>query len=232
MERCRDEGEQRRIEKIGAPPTGRFQQQMGRRPAHGRGKAADQRECGDRAARGEAKNASERREGGIIEGARDRHAEQHPDREIGNRMRGIDERDQAERAQQGTNRHHTVATVSVDQPSGARRNEPRREQREREAAHRKGDRKVAVGRDQRHRQHRRIEDRAPGENLSDAENQHGASGAEEDIAQIGHDGECETTGDDPSTASLRPGREGKLGFAEFDAQRCRDNFISPKHALA
>jgi hypothetical protein len=170
---------------------------MGRRPARGRGKAADQRERGDRAARGKAKNASERRERGIIERAGNRHAKQHPDREIGNRMRGIDERGQAERAQQGTDRHHAVAAVAVDQPSRARRNEPRREQRERETAHRKGDRKAAVGRDQRHRQYRRIEDRAPGKNLSDAENQHGAPGAEEDIVQVGHDGECEATGRRP-----------------------------------
>ena len=158
---------------------------MGRRPAHRRGEAAGERQRGDRPPRGRAENASERGESRIVERGRDRDAEQHPDRQIGDGMLGMDEAEQAERAEERADRHHPMAAVAIDQPARrAGETSPAVSSAEREAAHGEGHRPAALGRDQRHGQHRRIEDRAPGEDLGDAEHQDGAPGAGEDIAEL------------------------------------------------
>ena len=159
---------------------------MGRRPAHRRGEAARERQRGDRPACRRAENAPERREGRIVERGRDRDAEQHPDREIGRGMLGIDERDKSERAEERAERHDAMAAVAVDQAPDPRRDQSRGQQRQRKSAHREGERQAALGRDQRHRQHRRIEDRAPGQDLRDAEHQDGAPGPGDDSAKRGH----------------------------------------------
>ena len=50
------------------------------------------------------------------------------------------------------------------------------------AAHGKGDRPAAFGGDQRQDQHRGVEDRAPGQNLGDAEHRHGAPRPDDEVA--------------------------------------------------
>ena len=44
----------------------------------------------------------------------------------------------------------------------------------------------ALGRDQRDDQHRRVKNRAPGQNLGDTENRYGAPGAVDEVAGSGH----------------------------------------------
>ena len=62
-----------------------------------------------------------------------------------------------------------MAAVAVDRAADERRDQARDQQAEREAAHGEGQRPAGLGRDQRHGQHRRIEDRAPGDDLRDAQ---------------------------------------------------------------
>ena len=186
VQRGGDDGKQSGVDEIGAAPADRLEQHVGHRPAHRRGKASGQGQHRDRAPGSRAEDAAERGKGGIVEARRDGHAQQHPDRKVGDRMRGIDEQGQAEGAEQRADRHDAMSTEAVDQEPDARRSEPRREQRERKAAHREGHRPAALGCDQRHRQDRRIEDRTPGEDLRDAEHQDGAPGAGNDIAKVGH----------------------------------------------
>ena len=86
-------------------------------------------------------------------------------------MIGIHDQEQTQRAQKRADRHHPVSTVPIDQEPHLRRSEPGGEQRERKAAHGEGHRPAALGCDQRHGQHRRIENRAPGKDLGDPEHQ-------------------------------------------------------------
>ena len=89
----------------------------------------------------------------------------------------MDQAEQAERADQRAAGHHDVAAVAVDRAADERRDQAGDQQAEREAAHGERQRPAALGRDQRHGQHRRIEDRAPGDDLRDAEHRHRAPGA-------------------------------------------------------
>src|SRR5262249_56523922 len=86
-------------------------------------------------------------------------------------------------------------------PRGGRA-QPRREQRERKAAHGKGHRPAAFVRNQRHGQDRRIEDRAPSQNLGDAEHKDGAPRAGDGIGQRRHGGS--TAGERRSTPARPP----------------------------
>ena len=184
-----DKREQRGIDEIGAAPSDGLEQQMGGGPAHRRGEAAGKRQRRDRASCRGAEDAAERGEGGIIERRGDGDAEQHPDREIGDGMIGMDEQDADPSArQERADRHDPMSAVAVDQQPDPRRREPGGEQRERKAAHGEGHRPAALGRDQRHGQDRRIEDRAPGKDLRDAEHQDGAPGTGDDFTKRGHDG--------------------------------------------
>jgi len=75
-----------------------------------------------------------------------------------------------------------MATMAVDPAADHRRDQPGRQEPDRQPAHREGERPAALGRDQRHGQHRRIEQCAPGENLRHAEQRHGAPGTEQNVA--------------------------------------------------
>jgi len=90
--------------------------------------------------------------------------------------------------------------MAVNQAADARRHQTCGEQRERKAAHGKAHRPAALVRDQRHGQDRRIEERAPGQNLGDAEHEHGAPGAGDHIAQSGHGGTRRAITLKPSTS--------------------------------
>jgi hypothetical protein len=79
-----------------------------------------------------------------------------------------------------------MTAMTVDQATDQWRHETRHEQREREAAHHEGYRPAAVRSDQRQGQDRRIEDRAPGQDLRDAEHRHGTPGAEDEVADGRH----------------------------------------------
>jgi hypothetical protein len=99
----------------------------------------------------------------------------------------INDENETERGEQCADRHDAMATVAIDQQANPRRDHPGGEQGEREAAHGKCHGPAALGRNERDCQHRWIEDRAPGENLRDAEHQDGAPGTGDDIAKRGHD---------------------------------------------
>ena len=136
VQRRADRGEQRGIDQIGAAPADRADQEMRRRPAHGRGEAAGEREHRDRPARGGAEDAPERREGRIVERGAEARAEHHPDREIGRPdARRTTRPQQAERADQRAGGHHHMAAVAVDRPADERRHQAGDQQAEREAAH-------------------------------------------------------------------------------------------------
>src|SRR5262249_54189012 len=79
-----------------------------------------------------------------------------------------------------------MAAMAVNGAADERRHETAEEQAEREAAHGERDRPAAIGGDQRHGQHRRIEDRAPGEDLRDAEHRHRAPRADEEVTHTRH----------------------------------------------
>ncbi len=187
------------IDEIRALPSHGVEQQMGHGPAHGRGEAARKRKRGDGASCPGPKDTTERSKGRIVQGCSGRDAEQHPDREISGGMGGIDDQGETKRGEERADGHDPMSTVAVDQQAHAWRHEAGREQREREAAHGKAHRPAALVRDQRHGQDRRIEDCAPGQNLGDAEHEHGAPGAGDHIAQSGHD--RSTVGEIDSTLS-------------------------------
>ena len=96
-----------------------------------------------------------------------------------------------------------MSAVPIDQQPHSGGSKPGGEQRQRKAAHGERHRPAALRRDQRDGQHRRIEDRAPGKDLRDAEHQDGAPGTGEDIAKVGHFGTLRVKGVEPST--LAPG---------------------------
>ena len=102
---------------------------------------------------------------------------------------------------------------AIDRAPDVRRDQAGDQQPDREAAHGEGDRPAALGRDQRHDQHRRVEDRAPGQNLGDAEHRHGAPGAVDEVAASGHgaagaNDDCRVTSSTPARLRLmRAGTE-------------------------
>src|SRR5262245_59999143 len=175
---------------------------MGRGPARRRGEAPGKGERRDRPPRGSAEDATERGKGWIVEGRSGGDAEQQPDREVSGGMIGVDEQGEAERGNERADRHDAMSAMPVDQRSDARRNYPRREQRERKATHGKGHRPAAFVSDQRHSQDRWIENRAPSQNLGDAEHEDGAPRAGDDIGQRRHGGS--TRGNGGSLARLAP----------------------------
>ena len=188
MQRRRDEGEQGRIDQICPLPAEWLKQRICRRPTDGGGKAARKRQHRNRLARLGAENSSERRERRIVERSRHGGAQQHPRGEISDRMTCISERNKTGRASQRTERHHAMAAITVDEAADGRRDEPGREQPGRDAAHREGEGKPALGRNQRHGQHGRIEHRAPRQDLRDAEHRDGAPRAKNEFAESGHSG--------------------------------------------
>ena len=109
MQWSRHEGEQSGVDQVGRAPADRADQQMSDRPAHRRGEAARKRQRGDRMARARAEDASQRGEGRIIEGGRHGGPEHHPHREVGERVIGMDQRDEAAGTDQRSERHHAVA---------------------------------------------------------------------------------------------------------------------------
>ncbi len=183
MQRRRDEGEQAGINEIGAAPADAVEQKMRRRPAHRRGKAAGQRERGDRPPRRGAENAAERGEGGIVEVCRHRNAEHHPHANISGRACRMHDEEEAERADQRACGHGDVAAEAVDRAADVRRDEAGDQEPRREAAHGKGERPAALLGDQRQDQNRRVEDRAPGDDLRDAEHRHGAPRPGDEVAE-------------------------------------------------
>src|SRR5262249_59386837 len=89
VQRRRDQSKQRGVDEIGAVPSHRLEQNMGRGPAHRRGEAAGKRERRDRSPRGGAEDTTERGKGRIVKGRSGGDAEQQPDREIsGGRVGG------------------------------------------------------------------------------------------------------------------------------------------------
>jgi hypothetical protein len=79
-----------------------------------------------------------------------------------------------------------MTTVAIDQGADRRGDEPGDEQARGKSAHRKGQRESALLRDQRNGQHRRIEDRSPGEDLRDAEDRDGTPGPGNEFAERRH----------------------------------------------
>ena len=186
VQRRTDENEQRRIDEIAAAPADRLDQEVRRRPADRRGEAARERQHRDRLPRRGAEDAAERGEGRIVERRREPQPEHDPDRKIGERMIGVSDRDEAGRAQQRAAGHDDMAAAAVDCRADEGRGEPGDKQPEREAAHTEGDRPAVLGRDQRHGQHRRVEDRSPGCDLRDAQHRHRAPGTVNDLADTRH----------------------------------------------
>ena len=186
VQRRGDESEQRGVDQIRAVPAERLEQRVGDGPAHRRGKAAGQRQHRDRLARARAEDAPERREGRIVERSRHRGAEQHPYRNVDGRMACVGHRHEAGRARERPERHHAMPAVAIDQRADGRRDKSRREQACGKSAHRKGERKSALLRDQRKDQHRRVEDRAPGKDLRDAEHRNGTPGTDNEFTKGWH----------------------------------------------
>ena len=135
MQRGRDKSEHRGINDVGALPPDGLKQNMGGRPAHGRSESPGQRERGDRASCPKTEDAAERGKGRIVEGRGRCNPEQHPDGEISSGMLDIDEQGKTERAEERSDRHDPMSAVAVDQATDTRRDETRREQRQRKAAH-------------------------------------------------------------------------------------------------
>ncbi len=186
MQRRGDESEQRGVDKVRALPAERLEQRVGDGPAHRRGKAAGQRQHRDRLARTRSEDAPKRREGRIVERCRHRGAEDHPHRNIDGRMACVGHRHKPGRAGERPERHHAMPAVAIDQGADGRRDKSRREQACGKSTHRKGQRKSALLRDQWKDQHRRVEDRAPGEDLRDAEDRNGTPGTDNKFAQRRH----------------------------------------------
>ena len=92
------------------------------------------------------------------------------------------ERGKPERTAKRAERHDPMAAMAIDQSSDGWRHEPCGEETDRKSGHRKGEGKSAFRCDQRQHQHRRIEDRAPRQDLRDAEHRNRAPGAEEEFA--------------------------------------------------
>ena len=181
-QRRRHEGEQTGMDEIGPAPADGLDQRLGQRPADRRGEPAGESQRGDRRAGAGAKNAAERGEGGIVKRRGDRGAEQYPDPKIGSGMAGSRQQDQTKGSQQGADRHDPVPAMPIDQASDRRRNQPGDQQSQRKPSHGEARRPAVIRRDQRHGQHSRIEQRAPGQNLSDSEHQNGTPGTVQDVA--------------------------------------------------
>src|ERR1700730_7330097 len=162
---------------------------MGGRPAHRGGKTAGERERGDGTPCLRAEDSPQRGERGIVERRGDRGPKEHPCPDIGRWVLRMDERDKPERCEKRAERHHAMTAVPINEKPDARRYESRCEQREREPTHGKGRRPSALGRDQRDSEHRRIEDRSPGEDLRCAEHEHGAPGPGDYIVKREHERE-------------------------------------------
>ena len=135
MQRRADQSEQRGVNQISAAPAGRFDEEMRRRPARRRGKAAGERQRRDRPARGGAEDTAERAEGGIIQARRHRHAEHDPHREIGDRVFGMADQHQAERAGERAAGHHDMAAKAVDRPADKRRDQTGGQKRDGKSGH-------------------------------------------------------------------------------------------------
>ena len=199
-QRRRDAHQHRGKDQVGAAPADALDQEIGRRPAHGRGEAAGQRERRDRRARAGAEDTAERGEGRIVERRRDGGAEQHPDAEIGDGMFGIHQADQTERGQQRADRHHPMAAIAIDHAADGGRDDAADQQRQRDAGHGERQRPAALRCDQRDREHRRIEQRPPGDDLGHAEHEDGAPGTRDDGVKARHAGTVARKERNPSTA--------------------------------
>src|SRR5690242_14955981 len=75
---------------------------MRERPAHSRSEAADESQKRDRAPRARAKNPREGRESRVVKRACHRAAEQNPNGEVSDDIRGVTDRDQRRRARDKT----------------------------------------------------------------------------------------------------------------------------------
>src|SRR5215475_5300565 len=75
---------------------------------------------------------------------------------------------------------------AIDRMTDVRRHESGHQKPYRKCAHGERDGPSAIGCDQRNDQHRRVEDRAPGQNLRDAEHRHSAPGAVDKITRGNH----------------------------------------------
>jgi hypothetical protein len=133
-----------------------------------------------------AKDAPERGECRIVKRGGDRDTENDPGREISGWVYRHGQKREPQRANERPAGHDDVAAVTIDQSAGGRRAKSRHQQSERKAAHGERERPAALGRDQRHHQHRWIKQRGPCQDLRDTENDDRAPGAENEIAKFWH----------------------------------------------
>jgi hypothetical protein len=98
----------------------------------------------------------------------------------------VHEQDKTERTGERAAGHDAMTAIAVDQPPDLRRDESAREKPDGETAHGKGEREAAFGREQRQRQDRRIIERAPGDDLRESEDRHGAPASRQNLGNF-HD---------------------------------------------
>ena len=79
-----------------------------------------------------------------------------------------------------------MTAEAIDQMPDVRRDEPGDQKPHRKSAHGEGDGPSAIGGDQRNDQDRRVEDRAPGQDLRDAEHRHPAPRAVDKVTRRNH----------------------------------------------
>ena len=94
--------------------------------------------------------------------------------------------DEPKGADQRSKRHHHVAAEPIDQRTDIAGNKSATEQADGKAGHGEGLRPAPIGRNQGDSQHRRVEQRAPGENLRDPEHGDGAPGTNDEVERAGH----------------------------------------------
>ena len=107
-------------------------QQRRQRPAHGAGKAGDQRDAGDRVARLRAVQPHQRREGRLVQAAAHGHADQRPGGEQRRRALRQAQRHQAGGEHQVGAHQHRPAAVAVDGAARPGPEQGRHHQRHRE----------------------------------------------------------------------------------------------------
>jgi hypothetical protein len=139
------------------------------RPADRAGETAEQREVCDRTPRVAAVDAAERGEHRVIEPGAHADADHRPCQQVDRQVRRQGGADETGGIEQRTRKQNRPAAVTVDDGADLRRNQPADQQADRGAADHKAERPTGIGNDGRGKNRRKIERRAPGQNLADAE---------------------------------------------------------------
>jgi hypothetical protein len=79
-----------------------------------------------------------------------------------------------------------MTAEAIDRMTDVRRDEPGDQKPHGKSAHGERDGPSAIGRNQRNDQNRRVEDRAPGQNLRDAEHRHSAPRTVDKVTRRNH----------------------------------------------